>query len=308
MRFYSNGKLLLTAEYLVLEGANALALPTKFGQDLIVESITNQEIIWASFDHQNQCWFEATFSLPKLQIQSTTFISSVEGSKEMIAEVLQIILYEARKLNPEFLSVESGFKVKTHLSFPRNWGLGSSSTLINNIASWAKVDAYQLLKNAFKGSGYDIACAQHNTPIFYQLIDGNPTVKAVKFKPKFHKNLFFVYLNRKQNSRDSINLFYDKKSNLSAEIKVINKLTKAISKTSKFKKFERLINEHENILARILELPKVKDQYFADFSGSIKSLGGWGGDFVLAIGNEETPNYFRTKGFKTVIPYAEMIL
>jgi mevalonate kinase len=30
MNFYSNGKLLLTGEYLVLDGAKSLALPTKF--------------------------------------------------------------------------------------------------------------------------------------------------------------------------------------------------------------------------------------------------------------------------------------
>jgi mevalonate kinase len=35
--FYSNGKLLITGEYLVLDGATAFALPTKIGQNLIVE-------------------------------------------------------------------------------------------------------------------------------------------------------------------------------------------------------------------------------------------------------------------------------
>ena len=35
--FYSNGKLLITGEYLVLDGAKALALPTKYGQYLTVE-------------------------------------------------------------------------------------------------------------------------------------------------------------------------------------------------------------------------------------------------------------------------------
>ena len=35
--FYSNGKLLITGEYVVLDGAKALALPTKFGQSLLVK-------------------------------------------------------------------------------------------------------------------------------------------------------------------------------------------------------------------------------------------------------------------------------
>ena len=41
--FYSNGKLLITGEYLVLDGAKAFALPTKFGQNLIIEKGSNQE-------------------------------------------------------------------------------------------------------------------------------------------------------------------------------------------------------------------------------------------------------------------------
>jgi mevalonate kinase len=48
--FYSNGKLLITGEYLVLDGAKALALPTKFGQNLTVEEGANQEISWTSHD------------------------------------------------------------------------------------------------------------------------------------------------------------------------------------------------------------------------------------------------------------------
>lgn len=37
--FKSNGKLLLTGEYLVLDGAVALALPTKMGQIMTVEPL-----------------------------------------------------------------------------------------------------------------------------------------------------------------------------------------------------------------------------------------------------------------------------
>ena len=56
--FYSNGKLLITGEYLVLDGAKAFALPTKFGQNLIVENGTNKEIIWKSYNVDQKIWFE----------------------------------------------------------------------------------------------------------------------------------------------------------------------------------------------------------------------------------------------------------
>ena len=45
-KYYSNGKLLITGEYVVLDGAKALALPTKFGQYLIIEPGKNQQINW----------------------------------------------------------------------------------------------------------------------------------------------------------------------------------------------------------------------------------------------------------------------
>ena len=58
-RYYSNGKLLLTAEYVVLDGALALALPSKFGQDLCLKLIDNPFCVWESFDSNNKQWFKA---------------------------------------------------------------------------------------------------------------------------------------------------------------------------------------------------------------------------------------------------------
>ena len=39
-----------------------------------------------------------------------------------------------------------------------------------------------------------------------------------------------------------------------------------------------------------------------------KVLGAWGGDFILASGGENTVDYFKDKGYTTVIPYREFIL
>ena len=52
--FYSHGKLLISAEYAVLDGALALALPTKFGQSLQVESTPNQKIVWKSISNKGE--------------------------------------------------------------------------------------------------------------------------------------------------------------------------------------------------------------------------------------------------------------
>lgn len=308
MHFYSNGKLLLTGEYLVLEGAKALAIPTKFGQDLEVISIKEPQLIWGSFDNNGNCWFEAIFDLLKFRIISTTFESSTDGNADKIAETLLEILSEAKRLNPNFLNSESGFLVKTNLTFPRNWGLGSSSTLINSIASWAKVDAFQLLWNSFKGSGYDIACSQNNTPIFYQLLNQKPVVEQVNFNPSFQENLFFVYLNQKQDSKKGIAKFRENKQQIQNEINEISTISDEFLKANNLKDFEKLIFEHEQIISSIIKLKPIKQELFSDYFGEIKSLGAWGGDFVLATGNEKSNSYFENKGFETILPYQKMIL
>ena len=56
---------MLTAEYFVLDGALALAVPTKAGQAFLFNQEEGQlpQIHWQSFDHLGQCWFEAIFAL-----------------------------------------------------------------------------------------------------------------------------------------------------------------------------------------------------------------------------------------------------
>jgi len=292
----------------VLEGASALAVPTKFGQDLSVEKIKEPQLIWGSFTNTGDCWFEAVFELPKLRLIQATFNSDSDGSADFIAETLQDILLESRKMNPEFLKSEHGFQVKTNLMFPRDWGLGTSSTLINNIAQWAKVDAFQLLWNSFSGSGYDIANAKYNSPILYEVKNQKSVIKKVDFTPSFSDQLFFVHLNKKQDSKDGIARFKEKREKTNNEIQLVSEISRQLIKQQKLSEFEKLIHEHEKIISSIIELPTVKESIFPDYFGTLKSLGAWGGDFILATGNEDTPQYFKTKGYTTILRYSDMVL
>jgi mevalonate kinase len=292
----------------VLEGASALAVPTKFGQDLSVEKIKEPQLIWGSFTNTGDCWFEAVFELPKLRLVQATFKSDSDGSADFIAETLQDILLESRKLNPEFLKSEHGFQVKTNLTFPRDWGLGTSSTLINNIAKWAKIDAFQLLWNSFSGSGYDIANAQYNSPILYEVKNQKPVIQKVDFIPSFSDQLFFVHLNKKQDSKDGIARFKEKREKTNNEIQLVSEISRQLIKQQKLSEFEKLIHEHEKIISSIIELPTVKESIFPDYFGTLKSLGAWGGDFILATGNKDTPQYFKTKGYTTILRYSDMVL
>lgn len=298
--FYSNGKLLLTSEYLVLDGALALAIPTRFGQSLTVKELNESKLIWKSLDQNGAVWFESETSLENITPDS----SNMPGMTNEISTRLLQLLTAAKKLNPNFLN--TGYEVTTALNFPRNWGLGTSSTLVYNLAQWAQVDAYELLDLTFGGSGYDLACAQNSTPITYQL-GTERQVNQVDFNPSFKAHLYFVYLNRKQNSRESIST-YKKKTVSTKDIEKATQLTKDIINSKELDSFCALINAHENLISNLLNLAPVKQQLFPDFKGSIKSLGGWGGDFVLVASQDNPRSYFESKGYKTVIPYQEMVL
>jgi mevalonate kinase len=223
-------------------------------------------------------------------------------------ETLIKILHEAHLLNTGLLNSSIGFTVSTVLTFPKLWGLGTSSTLINNIAQWFQIDAFELLKNSFGGSGYDIACAQNNSPILYQLINGLPMVEKVNFNPNFTDCIYFVYLNKKQSSKTAIDNYYKNQKNLEANLPLINEITLAVLNSNSMAEFSTLLNKHEGIMSTILELPVVKEGLFADFDGSIKSLGAWGGDFVMVVSKNNPTSYFENKGFKTIVPYKDMIL
>jgi len=300
--YYSNGKLLITGEYLVLDGARAFALPTKFGQNLIVENGSNKEIQWKSYNFDEHLWFEDTILFSEI-------IENVKGSVETVKSTLINILHEAYLLNPDFVGQAEGYKISTQLTFPKNWGLGTSSTLLNNIAQWTKIDAFTLLKNSFGGSGYDIACAQNDTPIIYRLEENLPIVEIAAFEPDFTQNIFFVYLNKKQNSKAAINAYYNNKNeDLAHNIRDNNKITDAVLHAKTLNEFAIALQKHEIHLSNILEIQTIKEIAFPDFNGVVKSLGAWGGDFVMVISRENPIDYFISKGYETILSYDEMIL
>ena len=295
----SYGKVLLTSEYFVLKGSLALAIPTKYSQSLKFKSMHSNNLIWNAYDEKKEIWFNTEFELPSLNI--------VKNENEK-SRVLQSILLSAQKLNSEFLNHSQGGKVETKLDFPTNWGLGSSSTLINNISNWANINPYELLWLNFKGSGYDIACAKTKSSILYQLKNNKPVVKEVDLKPVFFENLFFIYLNKKQNSNKQIEFFNKKKSENLKLVDRFSDLTIEFFECKKLIDFQNCIKKHESLLSKHLNIKPIKENLFKDYNGEIKSLGAWGGDFVLAAGPPNTPDYFNKKGFNTVISYNKMFI
>src|SRR5690554_2849873 len=300
MKFYSNGKLFILGEYYVLEGAKVFALPTKFGQYLEIFPIKTKTLSWKSYDDDGSVWYND-------ELLISDILSNNQTSDDKIRNTLIDILHQADLINPNVLR-NGGFVVETKLTFPRNWGLGTSSTLINNIAQWFEVDAFELLQCSFGGSGFDIACAQNDVPVTYQVKNNQPIVEQVAFNPDFKNHIYFVYLNQKRDSKEAIANFKKKQKNLTNEIKEVSQMTDELLKIQDLETFISFFKRYEKNLSTILETPTIQEQLFPDFDGLVKSLGGWGGDFVMVACRENPVSYFKEKGFSVILPYREMIL
>lgn len=302
--YYAHGKLLLSGEYFILNGAVGLAVPSFFGQRMTVQETPGWPgLKWQSYDNEGQLWFEATFSESDFRILKTTDPATAERLQEILTAIFELrsgdhFLHEPRL-------------IQTSLEFPRDWGLGSSSTLIALLAQWAGVDPYVLLERTFGGSGYDLACATSSRPLLYQRREGQGHVISVPFSPPFREKLHFVYLNRKQNSREGIRRFRAKVNPTTTEIDFVSDLSFCLLTATDLPTFQSLIDIHEDFIAWKLDLPKVKDETFPDFPGTVKSLGAWGGDFILAA-SEESPEivrtYFKNKGMDTVLGFGQLVL
>jgi len=294
--YYSHGKLLISSEYAVLDGAKALALPTKLGQRLEVTNRNTKNINWKSFDCQNNLWFKTSLSIPHFKP------SIANATAQRLSQCFQAI----HELRPHLFENQKGLEFISHLEFPQNWGLGSSSTLINNLAQWANVDAYKLLALTFGGSGYDIACAQNPYPITFQKNLKSSKIEKAVFNPSFKDKLFFVHRNQKQDTRLAIAAYQALKNTKNLDFSELNIITNALLQHSTLEVFESLITEHEKLIGKLIQQTPLKTTHFSDYNGAIKSLGAWGGDFFLASGNEQ--QYFKEKGYNTIIPFKEMVL
>ena len=299
MLFKSNGKILLCSEYLVLEGAKAIALPSKLTQDLQVTKCQNEIIEWQSFDENNDLWFEEKFYFNGNDLK-------YESKKNKTSE--KILLLFKFLLKTKDVNDILGNKFLTKLNFKREWGLGTSSTFVNNLAKWAKTDPYKLLFSAFNGSGYDIACCDVNNPILFQKKQNSISIENIIFNPPFIENLYLVYLEKKQNTQTSIINYFNVKSDRKHLIEKVNFITEEIIKCKDLNQFEDLIVEHENIIASATSQEPIHQSVFSAYSqGKIKSLGAWGGDFILVTSKNNDLSFFKNKGYNTILKLSDLV-
>ena len=302
----ANGKLLLTAEYFVLDGVPALAVPTKAGQRLTVSSAkpgAEHDLYWKAYDVDGESWFSQAFDRKE-------WAQTQEYGENTSERILQV-LHAAETLRRGCTNLIAGVEVTTHLGFDRKWGLGSSSTLIAMVADWLEVNPYALLEATFGGSGYDLACAVADGPILYERNGTTPVITNLGWQPAWLQQSWFVYRNQKQNSREGILAYREQTVSPSVKAEIGSITSALLSPTLHLRAAAQLLRRHEAIVSHTLGLPSVQKELFDDFPGQLKSLGAWGGDFIWAL-SEESPEkvrqYFNERGYETVIPYNDMIL
>ena len=295
---YSPGKLMLTSEYFAVDGALVLAVPTKLGQEFFFEEKHDGKsiIFWEAY-HQNKLWLKAVIDYKNWQILETNITSS--------AEFILKVLKNVQSLSEIQFKNTYTYHLKTNLQFPPDYGLGSSSTLMNNLAEWANIDPFHLNSISLGGSGYDIAVAKAKSAVLFQ---NKPEIRfeKINFSPKFKDELIFIHLNQKQDSREGINLYKSKikSQNLVGEF---SDLTRNILLCNELEDFSDLMLLHEQKISDFIEIPTVKSKFFPDCPTFVKSLGAWGGDFVMSAKFEGFEDYFWGKGFSTVFDWCDLI-
>lgn len=293
------GKLLIAGEYVVLDGAKSYALKTRHGQYLSIEQRDTDLIEWEALDHEGKKWLEFTFGYDSEKLDLHT---GNDDDDHLYRLIRHIIDSKASVLT-------SGYKIQTRLTFPISWGLGSSSSLVAGIARMFDLNPYDLLANTFGGSGYDVAVGYENSGLFFTKTPDikNPVIELYNWNPAFKEDLYFIYLNRKQNSREAMSNYLHYKNSSSCSITDMSELTDAMIASKDRDEFAMLMRTHEKILSAVLHQPRIKEALFYDYHGEVKSLGAWGGDFCMAIGNKKTPEYFRSKGFEVIFDFETMI-
>lgn len=176
---------------------------------------------------------------------------------------------------------------------------------MNNLAEWANIDAFTLNEISLGGSGYDVAVAKEKSAVMYSRFPERRYEK-IDFQPDFRDQLLFIHLNQKQDSREGIS-HYRSKPRSAEMIDFYTDLTKTIVDCTSLEMFSDLMTIHEQKLSNFLQVPTVKEKYFQNCPSFVKSLGAWGGDFVLTSKFGDYKDYFKKQGFTKVFDWSELI-
>lgn len=269
---------------------------------MTVKNSRGSDLVWECYDKNGEQWFKSHISLYDF--------SAINTTDQEVSDKLKKILKNAVRQNSEFLSKWNGFKVQTHLEFDKNWGLGSSSSLYALVGEWADVNPLVMFFKIENGSGYDVACSACGEPIMYISSEEEISYTPVSFENNWTSNLYFVHLNEKKDSSLGIKEYLKAVKKKKDFVSSISDISKQMIDASDLSNFANLMDKHEDLVAHHTGFKKVKDLHFSDFDGSIKSLGAWGGDFVMVATTQKedyVKKYFSDKQYDTLLSFDEMI-
>lgn len=293
MRYFAPGKLLLSGEYAVLDGAKAISCPTQKGQFLDLQATKNASTLeWVAQEEDGKTWLSLRLSADGEIIEASDFEK---------ADLVKRLVWDA--FDGE---IPVNLKVVSQLNFNRQWGLGSSSTLIALLSAWSGKDALPLFFKHLKGSGYDIATAIAGEPIAYRLLgDGIAEWEKIAL-PTILKQSFFLYLGQKQISSREVKRYQDLPRNPEL-ISQISALSEKLLRLDDSTDLIEWMREHEAITAGLISQKSIRDIRFPKLKGGFKSLGAWGGDFVWIMPLEDDLKYLNSLGYKELFSFSEML-
>ncbi|HRP17034.1 MAG TPA: hypothetical protein PL128_03475, partial [Ginsengibacter sp.] len=249
LKFFASGKLLLFGEYLVLRGAQSMALPLSSGQELQITTNPSGGIQWEAFEFGNQ-WLTIHFS-NDLRILHTNDPEKARTALKFLEIISANSTITIRDLHLRF-----------DLDFHRHYGFGTSATLTSLLSRWSGVDPYYLMQQTFGGSGYDIAAATATMPFIYS--QENKIEKEFHLADAITSHLLFVYLGKKQISAGEVAAF-KKKVTTKDQLHEMNRIVEAASQCTSIIEWEKLMMQSEALMSSILHFSTVKAQLFPDY-------------------------------------------
>lgn len=330
------GKILLSGEYAVLDGATAVGLASRLGQSIeVYRGKVPGTLQWTALDHLKSPWLEVNYNLHNGLWTIEQTISTLHAPNEQ-AERLRQWLQEAWNLMSaptqtagnslnlwNTLLQEQGLEVQTRLDFPRHWGLGSSSSAIALIATWLGVDARRLYALTQNGSGYDLEVALQNSSILYELpqpLDGSrsssgngsgPSVQRINYRLPVGGQLWLVDTGGKQISSGEVIRYRNLDPNRRlACVSEISDLSKALAACGEVPVMMQDLARHDAIMEGLLGQTCLHRIAGQGFPGRLKSLGAWGGDLFLAVSDhpDEAVDWLQNQEGWRLHPFEQIIL
>lgn len=235
---------------------------------------------------------------------------SVEKSTDAgKSRYIQQLIKSAARLNSDFLSKWKKYKITSELDFDPDWGLGSSSTLIANLAEWSELSPFELFFDTQEGSGYDVAAAVSDAPLLYQKSDDELSFETFDWDQDLLDSIVVFYQGQKQSSHMEVRAWKNNNRWNRKDVDRMTLISESLAECHQIEEAIHLIKENREMVEKLLD-QKAFDGLYSDFEGAIKPLGAWGGDFGGALSKdvEYTRKYLRDKGLENSFRLSDIVV